>query len=104
MPTVLQVSRAAPAPAAATVSQQGAKSAPPSSTVFTQGGSRLANRDFKENFVKSSYSLDVWHGCLQSLRKYLRGWSLKIARENKEIKKNISNRIEEIDITAESDF
>jgi hypothetical protein len=23
--------------------------------------------DFKGNFVKSSYSLDVWHGCLQSL-------------------------------------
>ena len=43
MPTVLSVSRAAPAPAAATVSQQGAKSASSSSAVFTQCDSRLAN-------------------------------------------------------------
>ena len=43
MPTVLQVSRAAPAPAAATVSQQEAFSAPPSLAVFTQGSSRLAD-------------------------------------------------------------
>lgn len=47
---------------------------------------------FKDKFVPSAYSLDIWHGCLQSLRQYLRGWSLKIAGEIKEIKKNYSKQ------------
>lgn len=51
--------------------------------------------------VAGSYSLDIWHGCLQSLRQYLRGWSLRIAGHHKEIMKGISNRIDEIDILAE---
>ena len=29
--------------------------------------------DKKLSFPTSSYSLDIWHGCRQSLRKYLRG-------------------------------
>ena len=40
---MLEVSRLAPAPAAATVSQQGTFSAPPSLVVFTQDSSRLSN-------------------------------------------------------------
>ena len=43
MATVLQVSHAAPTPAAATVSQHGAFLVPPSLAVFTQGSSRLSN-------------------------------------------------------------
>lgn len=58
-------------------------------------------REFKNEPGKSNYSLSVWHGCLQALRHYLREWSLRIAGENKEIKKSITTRIEEIDIIAE---
>jgi len=57
--------------------------------------------EFKCGSVNTPYSLDVWHGCLQSLRHYLRGWSLRISGENKDTKKNIATRIEEIDIIAE---
>ena len=57
--------------------------------------------EFKCGSVNTPYSLDVWHGCLQSLRHYLRGWSLRISGENKETKKNIAIRIEEIGIIAE---
>jgi hypothetical protein len=57
--------------------------------------------EFKLRFNDHSYSLDILHGCLQSLRKYLRGWSLRISDQKREIMKNISNRIEEIDIIAE---
>lgn len=48
-----------------------------------------------------SYSLDRWHGCLQSLRQYLRGWNLRKVGEQKETKLNISKRIEAIDLIAE---
>lgn len=58
--------------------------------------------DFKSGHDKSSDSLDVWHGCLQSLRHYLWGWSWRISGENNETKKNISTRIEEIDKIAEN--
>jgi hypothetical protein len=57
--------------------------------------------EFKLRFADHSYSLDIWHECLQALRQYLRGWSLRMSRQRKEIMQNISNRIEEIDIIAE---
>jgi hypothetical protein len=56
--------------------------------------------EFKLRFADHSYSLDIWHECLQALRQYLRGWSLRMSRQRKEIMQNISNRIEEIDIIA----
>lgn len=57
--------------------------------------------DRKSSFTTNSYSLDVWHGCLQSLRKYLRGWNLKNIGEQKAIKLGYSKRVEEIDLIAE---
>jgi hypothetical protein len=57
--------------------------------------------EFRVNQREGAYSLDIWHGCLQSLRKYVRGWSLRIAGHQKEIVRGISSRIEEIDVLAE---
>jgi uncharacterized small protein (DUF1192 family) len=57
--------------------------------------------DRKSSFTTDSYSLDVWHGCLQSLRKYLRGWNLKNIGEQKAIKLGYSKRVEEIDLIVE---
>jgi hypothetical protein len=55
----------------------------------------------KSRFPQHSYSLDIWHGCLQSLRQHLRGWNLKCIGEQKEIKLGLTKRIEEIDMIAE---
>lgn len=48
-----------------------------------------------------SYSLNTWHGCLQALRQYLRGWNMKKNGEQKTVKLNFSRRVEEIDVIAE---
>jgi hypothetical protein len=58
--------------------------------------------EFKSIHRDSAYSPDIWHGCLQALRHYLRGWSLRISEDNKKMRKNYTDRIEEIDIIAES--
>lgn len=52
-------------------------------------------------FPVNSYSLDIWHGCLQSLRKFLRGWNLKEIGKQKIVKMDMSKRIVEIDSLAE---
>ena len=57
--------------------------------------------DKKLSFPTSSYSLDIWHGCLQSLRRYLRGWNLQRIGQQKEIMNSISMKIEDIDLIAE---
>jgi hypothetical protein len=57
--------------------------------------------DKKSSLPNSSYSLDIWLGCLQSLRKHLRGWNLKKLGEQKETKLGITKRVEEIDLFAE---
>jgi hypothetical protein len=57
--------------------------------------------DKKLSFPSHSYSLDIWHGCLQSLRKFLRGWNLRNLGEQKVIKSDLAKRVEEIDILAE---
>jgi hypothetical protein len=41
--------------------------------------------DTKSSLTTNSYSLDVWHGCLRVLRKYLRGWDLRNKGEQKAI-------------------
>lgn len=48
-----------------------------------------------------SYSLDIWHGCLLSLRKHLRGWNLNVLGQQKVVKHGITMRVEEIDHLAE---
>jgi hypothetical protein len=55
----------------------------------------------KLSFPSNSYSLDVWRGCLQSLRKFLRGWNLKNLGEQKERNLGLAKRVEEIDLIAE---
>lgn len=52
-------------------------------------------------FSQSSYSLDRWHECLQSLRQFLRGWELKNAGARKTAKLEITKRVEMIDKIAE---
>jgi hypothetical protein len=47
------------------------------------------------------YSLDRWHGCLQSLRQFLRGWNLKLIGDQRKAKQVLVNRIEEIDCLTE---
>lgn len=47
------------------------------------------------------YSLDKWHGCLQALRQFLRGWNLNRIGDIKRLKSNLSRRVEEIDNIAE---
>lgn len=58
--------------------------------------------EFQQSFSPNSYSLNRWHGCLQSMRQYLRGWNLKLIGQQKETKCNLTKRIEEIDLIAES--
>jgi hypothetical protein len=48
-----------------------------------------------------SYSLDTWHECLVGLRKYLRGWNLKLIGAQKEMEKKLEQRIKDIDLNAE---
>lgn len=50
---------------------------------------------------EEAYSVNVWHTCLQGLRKYLRGWNLKMIGKQKEEKRVLSERIKEIDCMAE---
>lgn len=51
---------------------------------------------------QNAYSLNCWQENLQDLRKYLRGWNLKNIGDMKNIKIDLSNRISEIDLIAES--
>jgi len=53
---------------------------------------------FKDNH---RYSMDRWQGCLQSMRKYLRGWHLQFLGEQKREKASMTQRILEIDKMAE---
>jgi len=58
--------------------------------------------EFKAQQLNQKYSLNLWHGCLQSLRQYLRGWNLKDIGEQKRIKLSIAKSIEDIDKAVES--
>jgi hypothetical protein len=53
-------------------------------------------------FSSNSYSLDIWHGCLQSIRKILRGWNLKNLGEQRKEKLELTKGVEEIDLIAET--
>jgi hypothetical protein len=57
---------------------------------------------FRNNYRETSYSMDVWHGCLQNLRKYLRGWNLKLMGDQRNIKAILSKRIQDLDNIAET--
>lgn len=48
------------------------------------------------------YSLSRWHGCLQALRQYLRGWNWKLIGAQILQKQILVSRVEEIDVAAES--
>jgi hypothetical protein len=43
------------------------------------------------------YSLDVWHGCISLLRQFLRGWSINKRREDRISKKELCQRLSELD-------
>lgn len=58
--------------------------------------------DIRQNYSSDSYSLNVWHGCLQLLRKYLRGWNLRLIGQQRATKINLAKRIEENDIIVET--
>jgi len=57
--------------------------------------------EFRQKPDNQFYSLDIWHGCLQSQRQYLRGWNLKSVGKERALRRDISTRIEEIDLIAE---
>lgn len=59
-------------------------------------------REFQQSFPQASYSLNRWHGCLQALRKYLRGWNLRLIGQQKAVKIKLTKRINEIDLIAET--
>lgn len=58
--------------------------------------------EVRAKFNDQTYSLDRWHGCLQALRKYLKGWNIQLVGSQRANKISITKRIEEIDIIAES--
>lgn len=45
-------------------------------------------------------SLDKWHGCLQFLRKHLKGWSWQKIGEQKRDKRSILQQLEKLDRMA----
>jgi hypothetical protein len=51
---------------------------------------------------EQSYSLDRWHGCLQSMRKYLRGSNLQLIGDQRKDKNNMARRIQDLDKIAEN--
>jgi hypothetical protein len=59
-------------------------------------------REVRTSFNQQSYSLDIWHGCLQALRKFLKGWNLNLLGSQRMVKTMVTKRIQEIDNFAES--
>jgi hypothetical protein len=55
----------------------------------------------RSTFPENSYSLNIWHECIQSLRKVLRGWNLKEIGKQKLTKLGWTKRVEVIDSIAE---
>lgn len=39
--------------------------------------------EVRTKFGVQSYSLDKWHGCLQALRKFLKGWNLNLVGQQR---------------------
>lgn len=64
----------------------------------------LRNRwmNLRQTSEFGTYSLDIWHGCLQGLRKFLRGWNLKLIGQQRATKVQLFKRIGNIDLVAES--
>jgi hypothetical protein len=58
--------------------------------------------DFKKLFPSGSYSLNRWHGYLQKLRLYLKGWNLNFKGEQKVKREKQSKGILKLDLIAES--
>lgn len=59
--------------------------------------------EVRAKFNDQTYSLDRWHGCLQALRKYLKGWNMQLVGSQRANKISITKRIEEIDILLKVD-
>lgn len=49
-----------------------------------------------------NYSLDKWQGCLQSMRKYLRGWNLKLIGDQRREKMQMGLRLQDLDRLTET--
>lgn len=58
-------------------------------------------KTFQDRCRRNTYSMDRWHGCLVELRKFLRGWNLRLIGLQKTLKGNICHRIQELDKVAE---
>jgi hypothetical protein len=58
---------------------------------------------FKLKCPDNAYYLDVWHGGIANLGKFLRGWGANIRGEYKKKRKQILERIQEIDLRGEND-
>lgn len=58
--------------------------------------------EFDSSFHLNAYSLDKWHGRLQKLRKFLKGWSLGIKGEQNASRKDLTSRIQALDHTAKN--
>jgi hypothetical protein len=74
----------------------------------------LLEEDFMDSFTKNwqkvrdrfhnqRYSLDIWHGCLNLSRQYLRGWNANKIRDSKKEKKDILQKLEEMDKDGEQE-
>jgi hypothetical protein len=58
--------------------------------------------EIKDIFMSKPYYLDKWHGCLQKLRQFLKGWNLNWKRGKRAKKEQLSLRIQDLDIIAKS--
>jgi hypothetical protein len=56
--------------------------------------------DLNNVYSTQSYSLNNWHGFLQKLRQFLRGWNLNLKREQRAKRELLIKRIQELDLIA----
>jgi hypothetical protein len=56
--------------------------------------------DLNNVYSAQSYFLNNWHGCLQKLRQFLRGWNLNLKGEQRAKRELLIKRIQELDLIA----
>lgn len=64
--------------------------------------SMVQQKLIKAKCPPQGYSVDLWHGSLGCLRKFLRGWNSNIIRKEKREKKELLSQLEKWD--KESEF
>jgi hypothetical protein len=71
-----------------------------------EGFDETVNENWCSNRVRFNadrYSLDVWHNCISLLRQHLRGWSANKRSKDRKSKKDMCQRLAELDKAGEGD-